>query len=293
MLLNRTFWNITDAMLQGVLLEVSTRSKPGLVCYGNAGCHKDMSILTFMASSAALTPYFYGFVEMGYQYDGPITDIIPTMRKLGVEAEQRLLESTAGINTQRGALFCMGILGTLAGYLMAKEGKIDPERLFELAIEAGVDLVDELKHVDPDRKKTAGEQLYEKYGVTGIRGEAAAGFPGVRYHGLPAFKEAFAKGATLNQAIVHVLLSLCANVDDTTILWRSDMETLRDFQSRAQYVIDQGSVFTAAGEAALDEFNYYCRDKHISPGGCADLVGVTIAVYLWENKVFPEGIAIK
>ena len=292
--MNRTFWNITDAMLQGVLLEVSTRSKPGLVCYGNAGCHKDMSILTFMASSAALTPYFYGFVETGYNYEGPIRGIIPAMRgNLGIEAEKRLLESTAGINTQRGALFCMCILGTLAGYLTAHEGKVDPDRLFDLAIEAGVDLVDELKNVDPNRKKTAGEQLYEKYGVTGIRGEAAAGFPGVRYHGLPAFKVAFAKGATLNQAIVHVLLSLCANVDDTTILWRSDMDTLRNFQSRAQFVLDKGSVFTAEGEAALDEFNYYCQDKHISPGGCADLVGVTIAVYLWENRVFPEGIAIK
>jgi holo-ACP synthase/triphosphoribosyl-dephospho-CoA synthase len=131
---------------------------------------------------------------------------------------------------------------------------------------------------------TAGEKLYVKYGVTGIRGEIEAGVPSIRVQGLPVLKAALGQGLSLNDALVHTLLSLMTVVQDTTILNRHGMEILDEVQDQARVIIDQGGMLTTAGRAQIGALDTAFIERNISPGGVADLLAATYFLYLVETN---------
>lgn len=325
-------WRIGERLLQGLLLEVSTFSKPGLVCPASNGSHKDMSLMTFMAGSAAIAPALYLCADEGFRHEGDIRELLPKLRVVGIPYERRLLCVTKGVNTQRGALFAAGLIAGAAGFLAAEEhrtveasGHFSSDTSKPLSLSSaparevkalsGIDFGDEwlvrasdicrvlsamthglaereLSNSESSlgRKLTAGEQLFRKYGVKGIRGEVENGLPSVLGFGLPALEEAFARKADLNTAFVHALFSLMTCVEDTTILWRADWETLRSMWEKSRAVLAAGSVFTDEGRARISAMELDFLKENISPGGCADMLAVTIALYLMEHGSFPVAV---
>ena len=57
-----------SAAVRGLLYEVSTTPKPGLVDRNNSGSHKDMDFFTFLDSSASLIPWFREFFCLGWDH---------------------------------------------------------------------------------------------------------------------------------------------------------------------------------------------------------------------------------
>lgn len=275
-------------LTQAILLEVSTHPKPGLVTRLSNGAHKDMSIFTFMMSSAVLSKAFNDLQDIGQAHRGTLVELFCKLRSYGVGAEAELLRVTKGVNTQRGILFAGGIVSAVSGYAMNMG--LSRDALLPLIKEMASGLVArELKNLD-HAAMTAGEKLYYKYGITGIRGEVENGFPSVVNYGLPALEDAFDKGATINDALVHALISLMTVVEDSNVIWRTDYDTLLEVQRIAKNILSLGSVFTEKGRMAIAETERYFLQRRISPGGSADLLSVTITLYLLEHKEFPNDI---
>ena len=275
-------------LTQAILLEVSTHPKPGLVTRLSNGAHKDMSIFTFMMSSAVLSKAFNDLQDIGQAHRGTLAELFCKLRSYGVGAEAELLRVTKGVNTQRGILFAGGIVSAVSGYAMNMG--LSRDALLPMIKEMAAGLVArELKNLD-HAAMTAGEKLYYKYGITGIRGEVENGFPSVVNYGLPALEDAFDKGATINDALVHALISLMTVVEDSNVIWRTDYDTLLEVQRIAKNILSLGSVFAEKGRMAIAETERYFLQRHISPGGSADLLSITITLYLLEHKEFPNDI---
>ena len=275
-------------LTQAILLEVSTHPKPGLVTRLSNGAHKDMSIFTFMMSSAVLSKAFNDLQDIGQAHRGTLAELFCKLRSYGIGAEAELLRVTKGVNTQRGILFAGGIVSAVSGYAMNMG--LSRDALLPMIKEMAAGLVArELKNLD-HAAMTAGEKLYYKYGITGIRGEVENGFPSVVNYGLPALEDAFDKGATINDALVHALISLMTVVEDSNVIWRTDYDTLLEVQRIAKNILSLGSVFTEKGRMARAETERYFLQRRISPGGSADLLSVTITLYLLEHKEFPNDI---
>lgn len=275
-------------LTQAILLEVSTHPKPGLVTRLSNGAHKDMSIFTFMMSSAVLSKAFNDLQDIGQAHRGTLAELFCKLRSYGVGAEAELLRVTKGVNTQRGILFAGGIVSAVSGYAMNMG--LSRDALLPMIKEMAAGLVaKELKNLD-HAAMTAGEKLYYKYGITGIRGEVENGFPSVVNYGLPALEDAFDKGATINDALVHALIALMTVVEDSNVIWRTDYDTLLEVQRIAKNILSLGSVFTEKGRMAIAETERYFLQRRISPGGSADLLSVTITLYLLEHKEFPNDI---
>lgn len=285
-------WMIGGFLLKALLLEVSSYPKPGLVTSKRNGSHTDMSILTFMVGSASISPALFLCSQAGIDHSGPINNLLSTIRQIGIHGENQLLAGTKGVNTQRGALFAAGLLCGAAGYLSVRKSRLLTDEIFDTVAEMtnGIVLRELVNLNGEGRKLTAGEQLFQKYKVRGIRGEVEDGFPSVREKGLPAFHEALEKSIDLNLCLVHILISLMTCVEDTTVLWRKDYDVLKNIQERAKTILGLGSVFTDEGLNAIHALDEEFIRANISPGGCADLVSITVGSYLLENRQFPVTI---
>lgn len=137
--------------------------------------------------------------------------------------------------------------------------------------------------------RTHGEYLFVTYGCRGIRGEAADGFPAVRSCSLPVLRAAVCASyrtggkPVWNDICLHTLLHLMAEVDDTNILYRTDYKTLSYVREQARQLLELGGGFTEEGKQALCQANLDFIEKNISPGGCADLLAITLFIWRLEQ----------
>ena len=258
---------LTELAYQALVAEAEATPKPGLVDRANTGAHTDMNIRTFRVSAAVLRPYFLAFAERSeHECDLPVSACFAGIRTIGRDAEAAMLLSTGGVNTHKGAIFTLGILTYAAARLIAGGAACTPERVCAVAAELVAGIEDELKNPAMD---THGARMFRKYGTTGIRGEAAKGFPSVLRYALPAIRRA---DLSQNNRILLALMQLVANVDDTNVLVRTGAEGAAYAKSAAKVLLAECDPGSAAFIEALTAMDADFTARNISPGGCADLV---------------------
>ena len=304
--------HVAELATRAAILEAAVSPKPGLVCLGSKGAHSDMDYPLFVRSAKALRPYFAHAHALG-EATGSLApgQVFARLRPLGVRAEQDMLRATAGVNTHKGLIFSMGLFCAAVGRLnsgmggrtggqavsalalrqeaAAFVGGIVQKDFAPLAAQRELLCGSNIENRCPraarpmlearlQRKLTAGEVLYLLYGIKGIRGEAERGFPHV---GL-ALQALEAHGAMhdLNTAMAHCLLELIQAMDDTNILWRGGPQGLRHAARSARVVLAAGGLHTPAGQTSLRRMSADFARKRLSPGGCADILAVSVFLRL-------------
>jgi len=279
-------WRITDCAIKGMLLELSCTPKPGLVDRWNNGANDDMDYDLFTVSSASLCSGFLSFSKLGVT-SGDDRTLLELLRKEGVRVENKMFRVTGGVNTQKGLIFLMGLVCAAAGSLLRESRKPFPSDVSEKVafITRGIceRELSFLDRTDPGRPLTKGEKLYLRYGMRGIRGEAEAGLPAIIFGGLPELHSSLEYGMSMNDSMVNALLRIMSISEDTNVVARTDYDTLKnEIQPMAEYILTLGGMRTEKGRKAIQDMDRYLIEKHINPGGSADLLAVTCAMYHLE-----------
>ena len=267
---------IADTAYLALTKEVTTTPKPGLVDENNSGAHPDMEIGHFMNSAQALRPYFQRMAMEGYLTRAQdATQVLPRLRPIGMEAEKAMLQTTVGVNTHKGAIFSIGLLCAAAGRISPEEWS--PEQLCTESARMAAGVTAELSGKTADSAATAGERIYVECGITGVRGQAEAGFPAVLNTGLPVLHSGLQQGLSLNDAGCATLLHLLSVTDDTNLIHRSDRQTQLQVKQSVAALLSQTPY---PDHAVIEQLDRAFIERNLSPGGSADLLAATYFLQL-------------
>lgn len=279
---DRTARLCAAAATRALLYEVSATPKPGLVDRCNSGAHQDMDFFSFLDSTSTLSPWFSTFFCMGWEDTLlPLSQRFSRLRFMGRQAEEDMLRATGGVNTHRGLIFSMGLLCAALG--TAAQGHTGPlplETVLDHCRLLGGCALADLQ--DRQASDTHGGDCFRAHGVTGARGEAAAGFPVARDIGLPQLRRWTGEGLSLNDAAALTLLALLAHTTDTNMIHRGGPLQAERCRAQAQDLLSQAQD----SQLLLDRLTQldwaYIRDG-LSPGGCADLLALSLMLLFLEQ----------
>ena len=250
---------------ESLIYEVNVTPKPGLVDRRNNGSHQDMDLPLFLKSAQALESYFTKAVEIGMTNPEPET-CFSLLRQAGLDAEQAMFAATGGVNTHKGAIFTLGLL---CGAVGATWTPGVPFVGVQAVLSASRDMCYKALQADLDRTglpDTFGRQLYQDCGITGIRGEAMAGFPHL-LSALEFFEHNLHAGE--NDAGLVTLLHLISQIEDTNLYHRGGAQGAEFAKKRAKALLPNPK------EEDILLLDDVFIEKNLSPGGSADLLAAT------------------
>ena len=257
---------LAELARQALVAEVELTPKPGLVDRRGAGAHSDLSLDLMRQSAAAIAPYFeaMGDSAQSMPFDRGLRTEVAA---IGRAAESAMLQATNGSNAHKGAIWILGLLVTAA----SRGIDLNPA-----AIAQDAAFLARL----PDRAQpqllSHGEMVRARYGATGARGEAFAGFPHVLHVGLPTLRAERNRARTETNSRLWALLNIMARLEDTCVLYRGGAEGLAIVQKGASDVLLAGGPGSVAGELAMLRLDQELLIRNISPGGAADLLAATL-----------------
>ncbi|AZR21487.1 triphosphoribosyl-dephospho-CoA synthase MdcB [Xanthomonas vasicola] len=243
--------------------ELACAPKPGLVTPFDSGSHTDMDASTFVRSLFALRGYFVALARAGIDHVS-----FERLRQLGIKAEAAMLRATCGINTHRGAIFSLGLLTAQAARLRVAHGRrptaeeiCDGVRMWRDALQAA-----------PVNPQSNGQRVRAQYRISGVREQAAAGYPLLREIALPALRSALDGGATREAALAQTLMQLIAAVDDLNLLHRGGPDGLAFAKAQAAAFLADGGIAQPQWRVRLHAIGRQFVARRLSPGGSADLL---------------------
>ena len=96
---------------------------------------------------------------------------------------------------------------------------------------------------------------------------------------LPVYRMLKRMDISENAALVHTLLYIMRETDDTNIASRHDLDMVHTVKRKAAKIIDAGGMLSPKGRQMVLVMDAELIDKYVSPGGCADLLAVTHFLY--------------
>lgn len=273
-------YEVSQMALKAMISEVSTFPSFGLVSPISSGAHKDMDYYTFLNSAVAITPFLKKMFEVGYSYYSP-EYIFDAIRDIGKECEEKMFEATNNINTHKGMIFLMGISMAAIGKALYENKEF--YQIQDIIKSMVKNILDDFKELHKKEKLTHGERLYLEYGFTGIRGQVQDGLSVLFDNIIDNYINSDLKE---NDLYTQILIELMARVEDSTVVYRHDISTLRKVQSDAKDLLNMGGIFTEEGRQKCHHLEDLYIKENISPGGCADLLAISILLIDVKKRLF-------
>ena len=273
-------YEVSQMALKAMISEVSTFPSFGLVSPISSGAHKDMDYYTFLNSAVAITPFLKKMFEVGYSYYSP-EYIFDAIRDIGKECEKKMFEATNNINTHKGMIFLMGISMAAIGKALYENKEF--YQIQDIIKSMVKNILDDFKELHKKEKLTHGERLYLEYGFTGIRGQVQDGLSVLFDNIIDNYINSDLKE---NDLYTQILIELMARVEDSTVVYRHDISTLRKVQSDAKDLLNIGGIFTEKGRQKCHHLEDLYIKENISPGGCADLLAISILLIDVKKRLF-------
>ena len=230
-----TTWPYLLAVLaqRALQMELDLPMKPGLVCPDSNGAHKDMDYALMQKGIAAIRPFFAPMA---------LAASADELRTLGIEAEKAMMEATGGVNTHRGAIFCLGLA------LNAWTQGAHTEELMQLTlgkIAGGI---------------YAKSQIISSLPPRGAMAMALGGYKQLFEDWLPFYRQ--------EKDALKTLLRIMSTLDDTCVVKRVGYERAQQVKREA------ASLIPGLTRDLCDRY----AAEGISPGGAADMLALTIFI---------------
>lgn len=254
---------VADLAERALRLELDTTPKPGLVDRQDNGAHKDMDYALMSKSISALRPYLTRLALDSAK------DIDPAkIKEIGIEAEKAMLKATGGVNTHKGALFCIGLSVVAASYLACSTGAVEAYSFKELVSRAASEI--------PSARGTHGAEAKRSFKAVGALENARAAYPELFADWLPYYRSLEGDPFRCHKTLLHIMTTL----DDTNILHRRGAEGLAHAEAEAARLLEDFS------ESGLSSLNKDFIRENISPGGSADMLSLTIFIESIINNIY-------
>lgn len=257
--------------------ELDTTPKPGLVDRNDNGAHRDMDHALMQCSIQALHPYFVRLAQLGFTDKQPCHDEIVN---IGIEAEREMFKVTGGVNTHKGALFSIGLAAVaLAGESFCRItqaegcGTMAYNDVNSKQIQSLSNSIASLARLFPDTNGTHGSKAKANNILKGALDNAREGYTQLFKAWLPFYIDRIAEGD--NYALQKTLLRIMCDLDDTNIVYRTSIETMKEVKTEAKQMLDTSRNIVNF-EAALQAMNTDYIHRNISPGGSADMLSLVV-----------------
>ena len=246
---------VADLAERALRMELDTTPKPGLVDKQDNGAHKDMDYALMSKSISALRPYLTRLaVKSAKGIDQSM------IKEIGIEAEKAMLEATGGVNTHKGALFCIGLSVAVASNLASTTGSVEAYSFRELVSRTASEI--------PLAQGTHGAEAKRSFKVGGALENARRAYPELFSDWLPYYRSLQNDPFRCHKILLHIMTTL----DDTNILHRRGAEGLARAKSETARLLEDFS------ESKMSSLNKDFIRENISPGGSADMLSLTIFI---------------
>ena len=255
---------------RALYFEVKAHPKPGLVSFVCNGAHQDMNGELFYRSLFSLRHYFYQLLVQD-----AIESRFEILKSLAIQAEERMLVATHGVNTHRGALFALGLICVSTARLAAIKPAFTPLDLHQ-------QIIDDWHATLANHallENSHGSQVFQKHPIVGAKQMAMQGY-GVVFNLLGSFVSLLEQGESLDASCLYAYAILLAEIDDTNILYRKDKAGLAFAKQKANQLL----LIDCVHKRRLFALSVHSEfvSQQISPGGVGDL----LAVLLFLGQLF-------
>ena len=246
---------IADLAERSLRQELDTTPKPGLVDKQDNGAHKDMDYALMSASISALRSYL---TKIAVRSAAEVN--ADEIMSVGIDAEAAMLEATGGVNTHKGALFCIGLSVAAASFLACGTGTVEADAFRELVSRTASRI--------PSARSTHGAEAKRNFKVGGALENAREAYPELFTAWLPYYRSLEGDPYRCHKTLLYIMTIL----DDTNVLHRRGAEGLAHTKSEAARLL---------GDFSLDGLSSLNKDfirENISPGGSADMLSLTMFI---------------